>query len=547
MNKKILVLLEHIKLPKSLHDEYTVIECFHDNDLWGEKLKRFKGDYITAIYRTESFQGSALIACRQLLSVAATVSLWRQTTEEENEMRQSLLSLSPLPPNMLNMDDEELAKILDQRPSVVLLPMQDMIDGTIYTGLRHNGEDYVVNSNNEITSLKLATSNGVILRTNSVEGSRLSFSTVLRFQTEPTFPFTIDVYRRVRTYIESVIFLRDIELYDVITIWIIGTYLFSSFRHFPYLHLRAEKGSGKTLLMEILSAIAFNGQVLTNPNASTVLKLIKSMVPTLFIDEAEGLFAKTKSELMAIFNTGFSKNGVVIKNDEEYFTYCPKCFASINDINDVLLDRVITVRMVRKTVEERRDLYRENPLMLKKQEEIRGLLYGFALRYGPGIVKEYNAQSEVFDKLPHLTNRAFDIWLPLFKITAAFEEGEEKTQIFNSLDKYSQMDLQRKNQRDRDENESAVLVEALLTIIQNTLPIKTDGNLLSFDPKSVHELLLTSEAIPRNMEKKALSRLLRRALEIESVPTSVGGQTRRLYVIDKEKISEYQRRYGTQE
>jgi hypothetical protein len=49
------------------------------------------------------------------------------------------------------------------------------------------------------------------------------------------------------------------------------------------------------------------------------------------------------------------------------------------------------------------------------------------------------------------------------------------------------------------------------------------------------------------MEKKALSRLLRRALEIESVPTAVGGQTRRLYAIDKEKINEYHSRYGTSE
>jgi len=40
---------------------------------------------------------------------------------------------------MLNMEDEELAKILDQRPSIVLHPMQDMIDGTIYTGMRHTG------------------------------------------------------------------------------------------------------------------------------------------------------------------------------------------------------------------------------------------------------------------------------------------------------------------------------------------------------------------------------------------------------------------------
>jgi hypothetical protein len=442
------------------------------------------------------------------------------------------------------MEDEELAKVLDQQQLIVLHPMQDMIDEIIYFGMRHNGEDYIVNSNNEIVSLQQATANGMILRTTSVEGSRLSFSTVLRFQTEPAFPIPSEAYKQVLAYIKNVIFLREIELYDVITVWIMGTYMFRSFRYFPYLHLRAEKGSGKTLLMEILSAVAFNGQVLTNPNASTVLRLIKSTLPTLFIDEAEGLFSKTRSELMAILNTGFSKSGVVIKKDEEYSSFCPKCFASINDINDVLLDRVITVRMVRKTVEERRELYRENPLMLRRQSEIRDLLYGFALRYGPGIVNAYNAQTGLFDNLPHLTNRAFDIWLPLFKITAAFDESDEKTQIFNSLDKYSQLDLRRKNQRDRDENESAVLVEALLSIIQNTLPIKTDGNLLSFDPKSVHELLLISEAIPRNMEKKALSRLLRRTLEIESVPTAVGGQTRRLYVIDKAKISEYQRRYG---
>ena len=541
---KILALLENIQLPQSLNNEYKVIQCFQEDDFWKGKLNRFKDAKVTVIYRTEAFQGNALIACHLILSVAATVSLWRQTTEEENEMRQLILSLPPLHPNLLDMEDEELAKVLDQQQLIVLHPMQDMTDGKIYFGMRHNGEDYLVSSNYEITSLQQATANGMVLRTTSVEGSRLSFSTVLRFQTEPAFPIPSDVYKQVRSYIQSVIFLREIELYDVITIWIMGTYLFRSFRYFPYLHLRAEKGSGKTLLMEILSAIAFNGQVLTNPNASTVLRLIKSTLPTLFIDEAEGLFSKTRSELMAILNTGFSKSGVVIKKDEEYSSFCPKCFASINDINDVLLDRVITVRMVRKTVEERRELYRENPLMLRRQSEIRDLLYRFALRHGPRIVNEYNAQTELFDNLPHLNNRAFDIWLPLFKITAAFDESNEKTQIFDSLDRYSQLDLRRKNQRDRDENESAVLVEALLSIIQNTLPIKTDGNLLSFDPKSVHELLLISEAIPRNMEKKALSRLLRRTLEIESVPTAVGGQTRRLYVIDKAKISEYQRRYG---
>jgi hypothetical protein len=107
----------------------SVIQCFQEDDFWQGKLNRFKDAKVTVIYRTEAFQGNALIACRQILSVAATVSLWRQTTEEENEMRQLILSLPPLHPNLLNMEDEELAKVLDQQQLIVLHPMQDMIDG----------------------------------------------------------------------------------------------------------------------------------------------------------------------------------------------------------------------------------------------------------------------------------------------------------------------------------------------------------------------------------------------------------------------------------
>ena len=167
-----------------------------------------------------------------------------------------------------------------------------------------------------------------------------------------------------------------------------GTYLFRAFRYFPYLHLNAEKGSGKTLLMELMAPISFNGILLTQPAASTVLKLIEQNSASLFIDEAESLSAHKSagdSQLKNILRTGYARSGVSYIGDKMYRTYSPKCFAGINELDDVLADRTITVKMLRKTGAENKDLslYRETPLMRKQQAEIRDMLYLFGLQHGP--------------------------------------------------------------------------------------------------------------------------------------------------------------------
>jgi len=348
------------------------------------------------------------------------------------------------------------------------------------------------------------------------------------------------------SYIKRHIYFPTLETYDLIAVWIMGTYLFRAFRYFPYLHLNAEKGSGKTLLMELMSPIAFNGVLMSQPPSSTVLKLIKQDSATLFIDEAEGLGENrsASSQLKNILKTGFARSGVYYSGEEMYRTYSPKCFAGINMLDDVLADRTITVRLTRKTGYDTTELYRETPLMRKAQAELRDRLYLFGLQYGVGIAEDYNSETTLYDKLPHLTNRAYDVWVPMFKIVNSFNEGDDKTRIFQSLDKLSQTDARRRVIRDAEENETGLAVAMLDEVLPHILPMESSGDVKYYDPDVIYDSLRRLDLLPKSMQKKGLSRMLKRTLDINSVPRKFREGTKRMYEIDMKELESYRKRYA---
>src|SRR5450759_3333571 len=119
-------------------------------------------------------------------------------------------------------------------------------------------------------------------------------------------------------------------------------------------------------------------------------------------------------------------------------------FSTLDRLDDVLADRTITIKMLRKTEAEKPDLYRETPLVIKQQAQMRDKLYLFGLQHGPKIAADYQSEQTLYDKLPHLSNREYDVWLALFKIVNAFPEGEAKMRMFQSLDLLSQTDSKRR-------------------------------------------------------------------------------------------------------
>ena len=72
-----------------------------------------------------------------------------------------------------------------------------------------------------------------------------------------------ELYRRILLVLDT---YMDIDLRNkhLVALWIIGTYFHKSYVSFPRLFINAQKGSGKSRLLQILKALCWNGTVQTN-------------------------------------------------------------------------------------------------------------------------------------------------------------------------------------------------------------------------------------------------------------------------------------------
>ncbi len=487
-----------------------------------------------------------LTTARELMSIAKVVKVVRES-DPEKLTEKMLDSAQAIPQSLLFLEENEFAALATLQSAQVLHPAQDYLNGEIYYGSIINGVDMLVTSKGEMFPFADTVNRNIDLMQKELSVTRLRHETVINFFTNGDTIVPEDIFISIREYIRKHIFFPDPETYDLVTIWVMGTYIYRGFRYYPYLHLNAEKGSGKTLLMELMMPLSFNGVLMSQPVASTVLKLISQSGATLFIDEAEGLSqtkAGGRSQIKQILKTGFGRSGQYFIGSTLYRTYGPKCFAGINEIDDVLADRAITIKMMRKTGAERVEIYRETPTMLAEQMKLRDSLYLYGLQHGPAIIQDYEQEKPFYDKLHVLSNRVYDVWVPLYRMVSAFRDPDLQNNVFNSMDKLSHIDNKRRISRDAEENETGSLIEALDEILKLVPPFQKDGGISYYEPESLHNAMVINDKIPKNMQRKAFSRLMKRLLEIESIPRGYNLSTKRMYAIDLAKFEEYKKRYA---
>ncbi len=145
------------------------------------------------------------------------------------------------------------------------------------------------------------------------------------------------------------------ESKQILALWVLGTYLHSSFNTFPFLFINAMRGSGKTRLLKILSHLSSNGrgQVLSGLTESVFFRTKKG--DTMILDEFESIGGKQKSELREYLNASYKKGGIVKRlkkvrkensegYEEEIFEpFKPIAMANIWGMDEVLGDRCITI------------------------------------------------------------------------------------------------------------------------------------------------------------------------------------------------------------
>lgn len=165
-----------------------------------------------------------------------------------------------------------------------------------------------------------------------------------------------ELYDRIESVLRKYCDLRE-EYYNIITLWIIGTWFHKSFNTYPYLFLNAMKSSGKSRLLNLMSHITWNGMVVISISEAVLFRT--AQFRTFLIDEFETVANKEKLALRELLNSAYKKGGVVeraykekTKNRENikierFPTYCPIAMANINGMDNVLADRCISLTLER--------------------------------------------------------------------------------------------------------------------------------------------------------------------------------------------------------
>lgn len=166
------------------------------------------------------------------------------------------------------------------------------------------------------------------------------------------------------------------EYYNLITLWIIGTYFHKQFNTYPVLFINAMKGSGKTRLENLIKNLSLNGEVILSLTEAVFFR--SNNDTTMIIDEFESLASKEKATLRELLNACYKKGNKVkrmrktktVEGEkqviEEFEIYRPLVLANINGIEEVLSDRSISIYLEKSSNYEKTLLledFEENPII----------------------------------------------------------------------------------------------------------------------------------------------------------------------------------------
>lgn len=470
----------------------------------------------------------------------------RRTAEELRTLVRNAAPLQPEgKPNVLSL-------LEDPREEVEVCPAQDYVNGTFNYAMRIHGKPYLVTSNKECFSFEECADRNLRLSSGQVDKFRFSPTGIRSFLSGGIELDPHTLYARIAGYIKRYIVFKDPDCFSFLSLWIMGTYIFRAFRYYPYVHLIGEKQSGKTLLMDILAPIAFNGELSTNATEAVLFRDVQNNQLTLFLDEVERFRGEDRERygaVMDVLKTGFSKSGLVKRcggKDKDkihsFRTYSPKMLAGINEIDDVLRDRTIRIQMVRRLASEPAERYRENKETEDTHREIRDHLYTFGLTNGPEIADIYQNNLDDIDGVEHLSNREYDIWAPIILLANCVDVAGGNGSVTETAIRFSTKKISEHRKDDSSDNTTSKLLVALNAMVQEVTPVKEDGNTLTFDTESAFQFFKSQDEFSWLEGKTWLTRHLR-SVEVSKGNQKIAGKTARVYIIDKLKLKDFTERY----
>lgn len=441
----------------------------------------------------------------------------------------------------------ELIEILhDEQGNKTIHPAQDYSDGMMTFTVKVKDTSCLITSDKRLFALTDAPQEGFVIKHDTVDTARFSAKGVTAFLDGKYEIDILPLYEKIYSYVQRFIYFPDEMYLSYVSLWVMGTYVFMLFRYYPYVWLNAEKQSGKTLLMEVLSAIAFNGELIISPSEAVIFRDISNNLITMFIDEVEQLRKRDKDTygaVISLLNAGFNKAGVVKRCEstgqgkfvvKAYSAYSPKMFAGISEIDDVLQDRTVRIPLLRKKDDETTQRYKDKAELLELQRSIRDDLYVFALTHAKDLAEYYHKEGpDAIEGLSHLNNRELDIWEPIFLLANVIDSLSGSMNLTDKMEALSKKSLEEKQSDSVSQNETYQILTVLKAMLDEVAPLSKDGDVWVFNAERVLEYFKKSEDFELGEKTNLLTRKLKKVKVISDQKRIAGEkEKKRVYFMN---------------
>jgi len=319
------------------------------------------------------------------------------------------------------------------------------------------------------------------------------------------------LHNLLKQYLE----FTDEEMYLVVALWIVGTYLLPIWRTYPYLSISGAKRVGKSKSLSFLEQTAFNPVFSANISTPTLYRLVQSLRCTMLIDESERLETTERaSDMRNILNSGYKRGGKVFRSvkmkgdrivPQKFETFSPKALVTYKGIEEITEDRCIAIVMVRSA--NSKIINSEISEDDRRWAACRNTLYRFALQYFQDVQREYEMLiAEDF------VSRERELWKPILALASFFG-------VQDKIYSYALEQSKRKVAEDVMDSRETQLLKVLNRLVteDRVYYIK------EIRAAMIEELSREGEDIPRWLTNWWLGRTLSRTFNLrESVHTSDG-------------------------
>jgi hypothetical protein len=144
---------------------------------------------------------------------------------------------------------------------------------------------------------------------------------------------------------------------ELVGCYVLASYLLDAFDVIDYLWPNGDKGVGKTHFLDVVTELAYLGQLVLSGGSYASLRDLADYGATLGFDDAEGIMdvKRCDPDKRALLLAGNRRGATVTVKEPDgdrwvtrlIHTFCPRLFSAIRLLDDVLASRTITVPLVR--------------------------------------------------------------------------------------------------------------------------------------------------------------------------------------------------------